>query len=53
MMGDTDPAKVVAAMAKESGRQPTAFAGFADRDFEAGNRSLYLGKIGSIVERFR
>jgi hypothetical protein len=50
--GDTDPAKVVAAMAKESGRQPIASAGFADRDFEPGNRALYLGKIGGIVERF-
>lgn len=51
--GDTDPAKIVAAMAKESGTQPTVFAGFADRDFEDGNRALYIEKIGSIVDRFR
>ncbi len=51
--GDTDPAKIVAAMAKESGKQPTVFAGFADRDFEDGNRALYLEKIGSIVDPFR
>jgi hypothetical protein len=51
--GDTAPDKVVAAMAKESGRTPTAFAGFVDRDFEVGNRSLYLEKLGSIVDRFR
>jgi hypothetical protein len=51
--GDTDPAKVVAAMAKESGRQPVAFAGFADRDFEAANRATYLAKIGDVLEAFR
>jgi len=51
--GDTDPTKIVAAMAKESGRQPTAFAGFADRDFEAAHRDLYLGKIGSVVDPLR
>ena len=51
--GDTAPDKVVAAMAKESGRTPIAFTGFVDRDFEDSNRSLYLGKIGSIVDRFR
>jgi hypothetical protein len=50
---DTDPAKVVAAMAKESGRQPIAFTGFADRDFEDGNRSRYLEKIGSVVDPLR
>ena len=51
--GDTDPAKDVAAMAKESGRTPLVSAGFADRDFEAGNRAMYLAKIGDVVERFR
>lgn len=51
--GDTDPARVVAAMAKETERQPIAFAGFADRDFEAGNRSRYLEKIGRVVEPLR
>lgn len=51
--GDTDPARVVAAMAKESGRQPTAFAGFADRDFEAASRSDYLARIAGIVEGLR
>ncbi len=51
--GDTDPAKVVAAMAKESGRQPVAFAGFSDRDFDAANAAVYIGKIASIVESFR
>lgn len=51
--GDTAPHKVVAAMAKESGRTPIAFTGLVDRDFEVGNRSLYLEKIGSIVDRFR
>jgi hypothetical protein len=50
---DTDPAKVVAAMARESGRQPIAFTGFADRDFEDGNRVRYLEKIGSVVEHLR
>lgn len=49
--GDTDPEKIVAAMAKESGRQPVASTGFADRDFEPGNRTLYLEKIRGIVER--
>ena len=51
--GDTDPGNVVASMAKEAGRQPAASAGFADQDFEAGNRPLYLAKIGSIVDRCR
>jgi len=51
--GDTDPMKIVAAMAKESGRQPTASAGFADRDFEDGNRTIYLDTIRDIIERFR
>jgi hypothetical protein len=51
--GDTDPSKVVAAMAKEAGRQPIVFAGFVDRDFESENRPRYLEKIGSIVDRFR
>ena len=51
--GDTQPDKVVAEMAKESGRQPATFAGFVDRDFEPGNRAQYLEKIGSIVERMR
>jgi len=50
---DTQPDKVAAAMAKESGRQPAAVAGFADRDFEPGNRALYIAKIGSIVEGLR
>jgi hypothetical protein len=45
--------KIVAAMAKESGRQPTAHAGFTDRDFEDGNRAIYLDAIRDIVERFR
>lgn len=49
--GDTDPEKIVAAMAKESGRQPVASTGFADRDFEPGNRALYLEKIRGIVDR--
>lgn len=48
--GDTDPAKVVAAMAKESERQPAASAGFADRDFEAPSRAAYLARIAGIVE---
>jgi len=51
--GDTDPARIVAAMAKESGRLPTISAGFADRDFTAEHRSLYLEKIGNVVVRFR
>jgi hypothetical protein len=50
---DTDPASVVAAMARESGRKPAAFAGFADRDFEADNRAVYVEKIGSVVDTFR
>ena len=50
---DTDPAKVVAAMVKESGRQPIAFTGFADSDFEDGNRARYLEKIGSVVDPLR
>jgi len=50
---DTQPDKVAAAMAKESGKQPAAVAGFADRDFEPGNRALYIAKIGSIVEGLR
>jgi hypothetical protein len=40
-------------MAKESGRLPTISAGFADRDFTAEHRSLYLEKIGNVVVRFR
>jgi hypothetical protein len=51
--GDTDPAKIVAVMEKESGRQPIAFTGFTDRDFEDRNRSRYLEKIGSVVEPLR
>jgi hypothetical protein len=51
--GDTDPAKIVAVMEKESGRQPIAFTGFTDRDFEDRNRSRYLEKIGSVVDPLR
>ena len=50
---DTDPAKVVAAMVKESGRQPIASTGFADRDFEEGNRARYLEKIRSVADPLR
>jgi hypothetical protein len=50
---DTDPARVVAAMVKESGREPSAFVGFADRDFEDGNRARYLEKIGRVVDPLR
>jgi hypothetical protein len=51
--GDTDAAKIVAAMARESGRQPVVSTGFSDRDFEAENRGMYLDKIEHIVEPFR
>jgi len=51
--GDTQPDKVAAEMARESGRQPAAVAGFADRDFEPGNRGQYVAKIANIVDRFR
>jgi hypothetical protein len=50
---DTQPDKVAAAMAKESGRQPAAVTGFADRDFEPENRARYIAKIASIVDRLR
>jgi hypothetical protein len=51
--GDTQPDKVAAEMARESGRQPAAIAGFAQRDFEAGSRARYVAKIANIVDRFR
>jgi len=51
--GDTQPDKVAAEMAKESGRQPATFAGFADRDFEPGSRAQYIAKIANVVDRFR
>jgi hypothetical protein len=51
--GDTDPAKIVTAMQKESGREPVAIAGFSESDFSAANRSTYVGKIRKIVDAFR
>lgn len=51
--GDTDPARVVASMAKESGRQPAASAGFTDGDFDAASAAVYAAKIEGIVESLR
>ena len=51
--GDTKPDKIVAAMAKESGTEPLAFAGFGDKDFATKNRAVYVGKISGIVEKLR
>lgn len=47
--GDTDPYKIVAAMAKESGTEPRAVAGFRDKDFLPENHALYVEKIASIM----
>jgi len=46
--GDTDPDKIVAAMAKESGTEPRAVAGFRDKDFLPENRAVYVGKIAEL-----
>jgi len=43
--GDTDPDKIVATMAKLSGREPFAYAGFSQADFEPANREAYLKKL--------
>jgi menaquinone-dependent protoporphyrinogen IX oxidase len=51
--GDTEPEKIAADMAKESGREPLAIAGFADRDFSPENREAYLGKMAAIAEALR
>jgi len=51
--GDTDPDKIVAAMVKESGVQPFAIAGFAERDFYPENRDGYVAKIAALVEPAR
>ncbi len=43
--GDTEPEKIVAKMAKVSGREPFAYAGFSRRDFEPENRAVYVQKL--------
>ena len=47
--GDTDPDKIVRSMAKESGVEPSRFAGFAERDFYPENRAGYIQKIEGLV----
>lgn len=51
--GDTKPDKVVAAMAKVSGTEPAAFAGFAERYFLPENRASYLGLLRAVVDPMR
>ena len=51
--GDTDPEKIVKAMAKEGGREPFASAGFAEKDFSPENRPAYLARIGTLVDPLR
>ncbi len=43
--GDTEPEKIVAAMAKLAKRQPFAYAGFSESDFEPENRARYIEKL--------
>jgi len=47
--GDTEPEKIVARMAKESGRKPASYAGFSERDFLPENRGLYMEKLTYLV----
>ena len=47
--GDTEPKKIVAAMAKEGGREPFAYAGFSEKDFLAENRKIYLEKLRTLA----
>jgi hypothetical protein len=47
--GDTEPAKIVAEMAKAGGRKPFAYAGFSEKDFKAENRSAYLEKLAYLA----
>lgn len=51
--GDTDPKKVVKTMTKESGREPFAYVGFIEKDFELSNFDVYAKKIAELVEPLR
>lgn len=51
--GDTKPDKVAGVMAKVSGAEPAAFAGFAERDFKPENRASYVEKLKIVVETLR
>jgi hypothetical protein len=51
--GDTEPDKVAADMAKESGAAPLAVVGFSEGDFRSENRETYLSKIAAFAERLR
>lgn len=51
--GDTEPGKIVKAMAKEGGREPFAFAGFSEKHFLPENREAYAGRIAALVEPLR
>jgi hypothetical protein len=43
--GDTEPEKIVAAMAKAAKREPFAYAGFSKPDFLPENRDTYIKKL--------
>lgn len=47
--GNTAPDKIIPMMVKASGKEPHAFAGFVQKDFEAGNEAVYAGKIRELA----
>lgn len=49
--GDTKPDKVVKDMAKTGKVDPFAFVGYAERDFLPENRSVYVEKLKSVLNR--
>jgi menaquinone-dependent protoporphyrinogen IX oxidase len=48
--GNTEPDKIVAEMARESGTQPKAIASFVAADFAPEGRAAYEGKVAGIVD---
>jgi L-fucose isomerase-like protein len=51
--GNTEPDKIVADMARESGISPLAVAGFVAADFAPGNKAAYEGKLSKIVDAMK
>ena len=51
--GDTNPDKIVAAMAKASGAVPAAFTGFVEVDFKPEGRASYVAKLSAMIDSMR
>ncbi|MCX7028264.1 MAG: flavodoxin [Spirochaetes bacterium] len=51
--GNTEPEKIAADMAKESGAQPLAVAGFFQADFASEHKAEYEAKVAKIVDAMK